>query len=114
MVRLIADLPASCPALGSVVASSAIVDYKAQAPGQALFLGRLRRAESFLMSKLKTKRAAAKRFRFTGTGKPVRNHAHHRHYLSVKSQQQKVATRGTTLVADADVRMVRRMLPYGS
>ncbi len=66
------------------------------------------------MSKLKTKRAAAKRFRFTGTGKPVRQHAHHRHYLSVKTQQSKVATRGSTLVADADVRMVKRMLPYGS
>jgi large subunit ribosomal protein L35 len=66
------------------------------------------------MPKMKTHKGAAKRFRFTGTGKPVRNHAHHRHYLSVKSQQQKVGTRGTTLVADADVRMVRRMLPYGS
>ncbi len=65
------------------------------------------------MSKLKTKRAAAKRFRFTGTGKPVRQHAHHRHYLSVKSQKAKVETRGSTLVAAADVRMVKRMLPYG-
>jgi large subunit ribosomal protein L35 len=66
------------------------------------------------MSKLKTKRAAAKRFRFTGTGKPVRNHAHHRHYLTNKSKQVKVGTRGSTLVAAADVRMVKRMLPYGS
>jgi large subunit ribosomal protein L35 len=66
------------------------------------------------MTKLKTKRAAAKRFRFTGTGKPVRNHAHHRHYLSNKTQQAKVETRGSTLVAAADVRMVKRMLPYGS
>jgi large subunit ribosomal protein L35 len=66
------------------------------------------------MSTLKTKRAAAKRFRFTGTGKPVRNHANHRHYLSNKPKQAKVGTRGSTLVAAADVRMVRRMLPYGS
>ena len=66
------------------------------------------------MSKLKTKRAAAKRFRFTGTGKPVRNHANHRHYLSNKPKQAKLGTRGTTLVAAADARMVRRMLPYGS
>ena len=103
------------PGLGSVVASCGIVHYKAQAPGWRLSsAGFGESSESFLMSKLKTKRAAAKRFRFTGTGKPVRNHAHHRHYLSVKSQQQKVATRGSTLVADADVRMVKRMLPYGA
>ena len=34
------------------------------------------------MSKLKTKRAAAKRFRFTGTGKAARRHAYHRHGLT--------------------------------
>ncbi|MGH6912233.1 MAG: 50S ribosomal protein L35 [Geminicoccales bacterium] len=65
------------------------------------------------MSKLKTKRAAAKRFRFTGTGKIVRGHANHRHYLTKKPKKAKVQQRQSTLVAPADVAMVKRMLPYG-
>ncbi|HSA82939.1 MAG TPA: 50S ribosomal protein L35 [Geminicoccaceae bacterium] len=65
------------------------------------------------MTKLKTKRAAAKRFRFTGTGKAVRNKAYHRHGLTDVPQKAKVKQRGTALVAPADVRMVKRMLPYG-
>jgi large subunit ribosomal protein L35 len=65
------------------------------------------------MSKLKTKRSAAKRFRFTGTGKALRNHANHRHQLSHKAKKLKVGQRGTVVVADADARMIRRMLPYG-
>jgi large subunit ribosomal protein L35 len=65
------------------------------------------------MSKLKTKRAAAKRFRFTGTGKIVRNHAYHRHGLTGHPTQAKREQRKRTLVAPADVRMVKRMLPYG-
>lgn len=66
------------------------------------------------MSKLKTKRSAAKRFRFTGSGKAVRSHAHHRHYLTGKPKKAKVENRKSTLVAAADVKMVKRMLPYGS
>ena len=65
------------------------------------------------MAKLKTRRSAAKRFRFTGTGKVVRSHANHRHYLTGKPKSAKVRNRGQTLVASADVKMVRRMLPYG-
>lgn len=64
------------------------------------------------MPKLKTKRSAAKRFRFTGTGKIVRGHANHRHYLTNKPKKAKVRHRGTTLVSQADVKMVRRMLPH--
>ncbi len=66
------------------------------------------------MPKLKTKRSAAKRFRFTGTGKVVRNHAYHRHNLTDKPKTAKVRHRGTTLVDPADVKLVRQMLPYGS
>jgi large subunit ribosomal protein L35 len=68
----------------------------------------------FPMTKLKTKRSAAKRFRFTGTGKVKRNHAYHRHQLTHKAKGVKVAQRGTAIVADADVKMIKRMLPYGS
>lgn len=65
------------------------------------------------MPKLRTNRAAAKRFSFTGTGKLKRQHANHRHYLTGKPKKAKVRSRGTTLVAPEDVKMVKRMLPYG-
>jgi len=76
--------------------------------------GGLGQRSSFRMSKLKTKRAAAKRFRFTGTGKALRNKAYHRHGLTDQPKKNKVEQRKTVLVAAADVRMVKRMLPYGS
>jgi large subunit ribosomal protein L35 len=65
------------------------------------------------MSKLKTKRAAAKRFRFTGKGKVVRNHAYHRHQLTHKAKKVKVGQRGSVVVADGDAKLIKRMLPYG-
>ena len=65
------------------------------------------------MSKLKTKRVTAKRFSFTGRGKPVRQRANHRHNLTDQPKKAKVAGRKSTLVAAPDVRMVKRMLPYG-
>jgi large subunit ribosomal protein L35 len=65
------------------------------------------------MSKLKTRRSAAKRFRFTGTGKVVRNRAFHRHNLTSQPKSAKLRQRKRALVASADVKMIRRMLPYG-
>ena len=66
-----------------------------------------------MSSKLKTRRSAAKRFRFTGTGKVVRNRAFHRHNLTGQSTSAKLRQRKPALVASADVKMVKRMLPYG-
>jgi large subunit ribosomal protein L35 len=65
------------------------------------------------MTKLKTKRAAAKRFRFTSNQKHVRPRPHHRHNKTDQQKSVKVEARRGVLVADADVRMVKRMLPYG-
>lgn len=70
-------------------------------------------AEFSLMPKMKTKRSAAKRFGFTGTGKIKRNHAYHRHNLTDKPKKAKLRHRGTTLLSPADVALVKRMLPYG-
>ena len=64
------------------------------------------------MPKLKTKRSAAKRFSFTATGRIKRNNANHRHNLTHKPRALKVSQRQGDLVALADERMVRRMLPY--
>jgi large subunit ribosomal protein L35 len=66
-----------------------------------------------MSSKLKTRRSAAKRFRFTGTGKVVRNRAFHRHNLTGQPKSAKLRQRKPALVASADVKMVKRMLPYG-
>ena len=44
----------------------------------------------------------------------MRNHANHRHCLTHKAKKLKVEQRKSTVVAAADVKMVKRMLPYGS
>jgi large subunit ribosomal protein L35 len=65
------------------------------------------------MPKMKTKRAAAKRFGFTGTGKVRRNKANHRHNMTGKPQQAKVSSRGTAVAEPGDARLIKLMLPYG-
>jgi large subunit ribosomal protein L35 len=63
--------------------------------------------------KMKSNSGAKKRFRFTGTGKIRRMHAYHRHNFSHKSNRQNRVLRKAALVSPADVREVRRLLPYG-
>lgn len=65
------------------------------------------------MPKIKTNKGAAKRFKFTGTGKIKRNKSKMRHILTKKDSKTKRVLRQPGLVADADVRAVKRMLPYG-
>ena len=65
------------------------------------------------MPKVKTKRGAAKRFSFTGTGKIRRRRAYLRHILAHKSRTQKRRLGKATTVAPADEKQVRRILPYG-
>ena len=64
------------------------------------------------MPKLKTKRAAAKRFRKRAGGGIKRSQAFLRHILTKKNTKRKRHLRGTTGVHAADRRMVRVMLPY--
>lgn len=64
------------------------------------------------MPKIKTNRAAAKRFRVTGTGKIKRNKGYKRHILSSKSKKQKRHLRKATLVSAAESRNIRRLIPY--
>jgi large subunit ribosomal protein L35 len=63
--------------------------------------------------KLKTKKAAAKRFRFTATGKVKFNKAGRRHLLSKKSNVKMLATRAGVYMTDGDARHVRKCMPYG-
>jgi large subunit ribosomal protein L35 len=63
-------------------------------------------------AKLKTKRAAAKRYRVTGSGRIKVGKKGHRHILTGKSRKQKNATRGTRILGEADTPMAKRLLPY--
>jgi large subunit ribosomal protein L35 len=67
--------------------------------------------EEIAMPKVKTNRAAAKRFRITGSGKVKAGHAFKSHILTKKSTKRKRGLRGTSLVADVDAPGIKRMLP---
>lgn len=64
------------------------------------------------MPKMKSNRGAAKRFTVTGKGKVRRSKAYSSHILTKKSTKRKRKLRQRTLIADADMKTVRRMLPY--
>ena len=64
------------------------------------------------MPKLKTKSAAAKRFRTSGTGKIKAGFAGKRHNLRKRTQKMKRNARGTRILTKADERMVKSYMPY--
>ena len=64
------------------------------------------------MSKVKTNRSAAKRFRVTGTGKVKRSHANMRHILTKKSAKRKRQLRQSVMTAQSCVGAIRRLVPY--
>ena len=62
------------------------------------------------MPKLKTSRAAAKRFKKTGTGKLVRNKAYKSHILTKKSTKRKRNLRKGTILTSADEKRIKSVL----
>ena len=64
------------------------------------------------MGKLKTRRAAAKRFNVTGTGKFKRAKAYKSHILEKKSPKRKRNLRKAALVAKSYSDAVRKMCPF--
>lgn len=64
------------------------------------------------MPKMKTNRSAAKRFRFTGSGKIKRAKAYKSHLLTKKDAKRKRNLRKNTIVSGSDFKKVRRLLPY--
>ncbi len=64
------------------------------------------------MPKIKTNRAAAKRFRVTGGGKIKRNKGFKRHILSSKNKKRKRNLRHGTLVAEVQEKNIRKLIPY--
>lgn len=65
------------------------------------------------MPKIKTNRAAAKRFELTGGGKYRRRRQNLRHILTKKSPGRRMRLGRVTLVDSANLKAVRRMLPNG-
>lgn len=64
------------------------------------------------MPKMKTNRAAAKRFKVTGSGKFMKTHSFKRHILEKKSAKRKRALGLPETVHKADAKRVSVMLPY--
>ncbi len=62
------------------------------------------------MPKLKTSRAAAKRFRKTANGFK-RAQSHRRHILTKKPSKRKRQLRSGMMVSESDVNRVKQMLP---
>lgn len=60
--------------------------------------------------KMKTNRAAAKRFKRTGSGRLKRNKAYHGHLFTRKSPKRLRNLRHSDMVASADVARVNKML----
>ena len=64
------------------------------------------------MPKMKTSRAAAKRFKVTGTGKLERNKAYKRHILTKKTTKTKRNLRKATMTDETNVKNMKKILPY--
>ena len=64
------------------------------------------------MPKIKTNRAAAKRFKKTATGKLKRNKAYKSHILTKKSTKRKRNVRQATITDATNVKNMKKVLPY--
>ncbi len=64
------------------------------------------------MPKIKTKRAAAKRFRVTASGKIKRNKGFKSHILSSKGKKRKRHLRQATTVSAVEQKNIRKLIPY--
>lgn len=64
------------------------------------------------MPKLKTRKAAAKRYKITGTDNFLRRHAYKGHLLMKKSNKQKRKLSQVLCVSPNDTRAIKLMLPY--
>jgi large subunit ribosomal protein L35 len=65
------------------------------------------------MPKMKTRKAAAKRFKETGTGKFRHNRAGGRHILTKKSSKRKRRLGQDAAVKSTEMSRLKASLPYG-
>lgn len=64
------------------------------------------------MPKMKTSRAAGKRFKLTKTGKVKRSKAYKSHILTKKSAKRKRNLRKAGFLSSADAKVIKKILPY--
>ena len=64
------------------------------------------------MPKMKTSRAAAKRFKVTGSGKLKRNKAYKSHILTKKSAKRKRNLRHAAMTDSTNAKVMKKILPY--
>jgi len=64
------------------------------------------------MPKIKSNSGAKKRFKATATGKVKRRKAYASHLLNCKSRKRKRNLRKATMLDSANLRGIKRMLPY--
>ena len=64
------------------------------------------------ISRRKTKKAVAKRFKVTGTGKVLRSHAGRRHLLQSKSAKRKRHLAKTAVLDRTDEARIKENLPF--
>lgn len=64
------------------------------------------------MPKLKTRKAALKRYKITGGGNFLHRHAYKGHLLMKKSNRQKRKLSQHILVTKSDSKAIKLMLPY--
>ena len=64
------------------------------------------------MPKIKTSRAAAKRFKKTGTGKLKRYKSYKSNILTKKSTKRKRNLRHATIADETNVKNMKKILPY--
>ena len=64
------------------------------------------------MPKIKTSKAAAKRFKKTGTGELKRMKAYKSHILTKKSAKRKRNLRKATLTDSTNIKNMKKSLPY--
>ncbi|MCG6974418.1 MAG: 50S ribosomal protein L35 [Desulfobacterales bacterium] len=65
------------------------------------------------MPKIKTNRAAAKRFKKTGTGKYVFSKSHANHILTKKTTKRKRTLRKSHIIDKTNVKELKLLLPNG-
>ncbi len=64
------------------------------------------------MPKLKTRKAVAKRFKISGTGKILRYSSGRSHILTKKSKKRKRRLKKTKVLLGTRAKTIKRMLPY--
>lgn len=66
-----------------------------------------------MKTKMKTRSSAKKRLKMLSSGKIKRAKAYRRHLLTKKSAKTKRKLRETSYVGAADIRRIKKLLPYG-